>query len=156
MKRRNLTPKQNSENIKFVFNGFNSVIFRESSPVDEFYFEKCQPTDDCTESVSVVDPIIILFNQQRIENMGSHAAQSFLDSLAQKSDALSELRSKCSDEQLFSMIKSRHLQSPSEILAWSRYINQHVEEFNNELKAIVKQSSEEKESKQSSNSSNES
>ena len=71
MKRRNLTPAQNSANIHFNSElGVKSMILRAPSVVDEFYFEKTAPSDDTLESVSVVDPIIMLFNQQRIESMG--------------------------------------------------------------------------------------
>ena len=48
-----------------------------------------------------------------------------------------ELRSKCSDSDLMTMIKSRHLQSPCEILSWCKYMKDNVDVFNNELKQFV-------------------
>lgn len=119
--------------------GIAHSVMREPSVVDEFYFESHKPSDDCIESVSVVDPIIMLFNQQRLNNMGSASAQAFLDSLAPKSDSLSELRKKCTDEQLVTMIKSKYLQSPAEILAWCRYMDSNVKEFNAELQKLVEE-----------------
>lgn len=134
MKRRNLTPQENSANIEFnVELGAAHCVLREESVVDEFYFESHKPSDDCCESVSFVDPIIMLFNQERLDNMGSTAAKAFLDSLTPKSNSLSELRKQCSDDDLMKMIKSRHLQSPAEILHWCRYIEDNIEEFNNEV-----------------------
>lgn len=109
---------------------------RELSVVDEFYAES-MINDDGSESVSFSDPIYVLFNQQRLANMGATAAQSFLDSLMPKSDALRELRSKCSDDDLMAMMKSRHLQSPAEILAWCRFMQSNVDKFNSEVKALV-------------------
>lgn len=136
-KRNKISLSDNSKNITFNKNlGLRHQIMREPSVVDEFYFENCQPSDDSLESVSVVDPIIILLNQERIDNMGTTAAKTFLDSLSPKSNALSELRSKVSDDDLMSMIKSRHLQSPSEILAWCRYIKENVDAFNSEIAKI--------------------
>lgn len=139
MKKRNFATR--SERLKDVsFNpntGLKHSILRTASVVDEFYFEKCSPSDDTMDSVSVCDPIIVLFNQQRLDDMGVTAAKSFLDSLAPKSNSLSELRSKCSDEDLMSMVKSRHLQSPAEILSWCRYMQNNIDKFNSEVQKIV-------------------
>lgn len=145
MKRVYITPKQNAENISFNEEvGLKHCILREASVVDEFYNEPTTPSDDVMESVSVCDPIIILFNQQRLDNMGTTAAKAFIDSLVPKSNELSELRKKCSDEDLMSMVKSRHLQSPAEILAWCRYMNENVEMFNSEVANLVAQKEAEK------------
>ena len=117
--------------------GIRHSVLREPSVVDEFYFEKHRPSDDCMESFSVVDPIIILFNQDRIENMGVTAAKQFLDSLQPKSNSLAELRKNCSDEDLVSMIKSKYLQSPAEILAWCRYMKENINTFNSEVQKLA-------------------
>lgn len=137
-RRKFITASENAkQNAHFNHNvGVEHVIQREPSVVDEFYFDKTF-NEDGTESYSVVDPIIVLFNQQRLNDLGSTAAKAFIDSFAKQSDALSELRKKCSDDDLMSMMKSRHLQSPSEILMWCRYMHQNVETFNSEVKKIV-------------------
>lgn len=138
--------KRHSKKLSEIFNenftpctkcGISHSVLREPSVVDEFYFETHKAADDNIESVSVVDPIIMLFNQQRLESMGSTAAKAFLDSLAPKSDSLGELRKNCSDEQLVSMIKSKYLQSPAEILSWCRYMEQNITEFNSEVQKLV-------------------
>lgn len=137
-KRRNLTPKDNAVAFEKTSDvGLRQVILREPSVVDEFYFEECRPSDDSQPSFSVVDPIIVLFNQQRLDNMGVTAAKAFIDSLVPKSNALAELRQKCSDEDLMSMVKSRHLQAPAEILSWCRYMQQNIDTFNSEVQKLV-------------------
>ena len=55
----------------------------------------------------------------------------------QKTSALDELRKQCSDADLLSTLKSRHLQSPAELLAWSRYMSSNLDKFNNEVKAVL-------------------
>lgn len=117
--------------------GLLHSVVREPSIVDEFYFEKHKPSDDCMESYSVVDPIIMLFNQKRIENMGVTAAKQFLDSLQPKSDSLAELRKNCSDEDLVTMIKSKYLQSPAEVLAWCRFMKSNIDTFNSEVQKLL-------------------
>lgn len=135
MKRRILTPQENAKNMPYPSDecGLHHTILRQPSIIDEFYFEKCNPSDCSKPSVSVVDPIIMLFNQERLTNMGASAAKQFLDSLQPRSNALAELRQQCSDEDLMKMVKSRHLQSPAEILMWCQYIEQNIDEFNSEV-----------------------
>lgn len=138
MKRLLFPRSDNQVNLTFNPNvGLTHCILREQSIVDEFYFEQMSPSDDSSVSFSVVDPIYILFNQTRIENMGVSAAKAFLDSLVPQSNSLSELRSKVSDDDLMCMIKSRHLQAPCEILAWCRYMNSNVEKLNSELAELA-------------------
>lgn len=144
MERRFVNPEENNAFLDGTCD-LRHTALRETSVVDEFYSEKMM-NDDGTESVSFSDPIYILFNQQRLNSLGSTAAQSFLDSLQPKSDALAELRKKCSDEDLMQMVKSRHLQSPAEILAWCRYMEQNVDAFNKEVQSLVEaQAQQEKE-----------
>lgn len=151
-KRRNITPAENAEKVNFNEKlGVRHTIVREPSVVDEFYLEKVAPSDDDKEAVCIVDPIHILFNQQRLDNIGVTAAKSFLDSLAPKSDSLAELRSRCSDDDLLSMIKSRHLQSPAEILYWCRYMQQNLKDFDSEVAKLLAQQQAEQQEKDKQN-----
>lgn len=129
-----------SKKIGFTLEGvsFNNVVVREQSPIDEFYFVKTKSSDDGKECISFTDPIRMLFNQQRLSSLGSTAVQAWLDSLAQcKNDSLAEIRSKCSDEDLISLIKSRHIQHPCEIMAYLEECNRNMETFNNEVQELV-------------------
>lgn len=135
--RRIISIQANAKRIEFDQNStLKNTILRECDVCDEFYHEIITNSDK-SESVSIVDPIYILFNQERLNQLGTGAAQKLLDSLQPKSDALAELRSKCSDEDLMKMMKSRHLQSPAEILAWCRYMQANVDNFNSEVKALI-------------------
>lgn len=133
-----ITTSLNKDNI--VFNesiAIKQTILREPSLTDDFYFEECDAANDRINSTSFIDPIYMLFNQQRLNNLGQLGIEKFLESFSQKEDSLRELRSKCSDEQLASMIKSKYLQSASEITAWCRYMQSHVDEFNSEVKKLM-------------------
>lgn len=79
--------------------------------------------DKKCEAVSHVDDIYMLFNQQRLLHAGTDTINAWLNTLTPRSDALAELRKKCTDEQLLHILKSRYIQSPSELLAWSEYLN---------------------------------
>lgn len=74
--------------------------------------------------------IYLLFNQKRISSTTITALLDYLTSMSSPaSDALSSLRSKVSDEQLLSLCKSRYIQTPSELLAWSTYLEQNYSQL---------------------------
>lgn len=79
--------------------------------------------DQKKEAVSYVNDIYLLFNQKRLLSAaGADTINAWLNTLIPRSDALSQLREKCTDEQLMQLCKSRYIQSPSELLAWSDYL----------------------------------
>ena len=113
-----------------------TVVLRSPSMVDDFYHTEIKYPDD-SSAIFIDDPIYMLFNQERLNReLGSTAVKMWLDSLVSSSDHLSELRSKCSDNELMYMIKSRHIQSPSELKSWLDYMSENVEKFNSELASI--------------------
>lgn len=80
-------------------------------------------------NIRVTSDVMLLFNQERLDRLGQHNVKEFLEALSPKSDALRELRSKVSDDDLVSMCKSKYIQSASELLSWSTYLNNHYEEI---------------------------
>lgn len=123
-----------------IKNSLATSIVRTPSLVDEFYTETIGTNDDKKPIVRFVDPIYMLFNQDRLSHLGAENVQLWLDSLISSGNhEIDELKSKCSDEQLTQMIKSRHLQSPSEILSWCRYMNDNIKEFNEEVQRFAQQ-----------------
>lgn len=153
-KRKHLTAQDNEKNMQY---NQSAVLYHsesyQPSPVDEFYTEETFCASSKETCIHHVDPIIMLFNQQRLDNLGSMTAKQFLDSLQQQASPLEELRKKCSDDDLLKMIKSKYLQTPSEIMAYCRYIESNVDAFNKDVQAIVEQQQmEEKQDLETSNS----
>lgn len=114
---------------------------RESSTVDSFYKVNDVSSDDGEKCVHFADPIYIIFNDERLKQMGADSALKYIESLTQnmKSNPLTDLRKQCSDEDLLSTIKSRHFQSPSEILNWTRYMSNNLDEFNKAVESAKAQ-----------------
>lgn len=140
MKRRTLFRFQNKIGFNFEGLTFKNIVVRESNPIDQFYFEKTIASDDSRECVAFTDPIRMLFNQERINKLGTMAVQQWLESLKNlKKDPLAELRAKCTDEDLCALIKSRHIQQPSEIMAYVEYCKNNMDVFNSEVQKIVAQ-----------------
>lgn len=94
--------------------------FRESSPVDQFMFQELEV--DGKPSVRLTSDIYMLFNQHRLDRMSRESLLSYFDSIQVRDPKFTEIRSKLGDEQLMSFVKSRFIQSPSELMAWSQYL----------------------------------
>lgn len=95
---------------------------REKNPVENFYIQKHKSKFGSCESVSIVDDVYMLFNQQRLDRMTNAALSQWLQNTSRTDSQLAQLRSKMTDAQLGSFIKSRYIQSRSELLAWSGYL----------------------------------
>lgn len=118
-------------------------ISLEIDPIEQFRFE----TETFGDSVSYrlrSDVSMLLHAADLAKRAGVSTAQRFLDSKRPRSSSLQEQLDKLnpSDDELLSMVKSRHLQHPSEILAWVDSINELAEDMKSEaLKQIAENES---------------
>lgn len=94
--------------------------FREESPVDQFRFQEIEI--DGEKSVRLTSDICMLFNQDRLDKLSKQSLLDYFDQLSISQPQFSELRSKLTDDQLMSFVKSRFIQSKSELMAWSQYL----------------------------------
>lgn len=101
--------------------------FLENSPVNEFCFERLELNGE--EVVTLTSDIYMLFNQQRLDRMSKDRLLAYFENLSVTDPKMSELRSKLSDDQLCSFVKSRFIQSPSELMAWSQYLMSSQDEM---------------------------
>lgn len=101
--------------------------FLENSPVNEFCFERLDKNG--TEVVTLTSDIYMLFNQQRLDRMSKDRLLAYFENLSVNEPKMSELRSKLTDDQLCSFVKSRFIQSPSELMAWSQYLMSSQDEM---------------------------
>ena len=101
--------------------------FLEKSPVNEFMFQEVEVSGKNT--LRVTSDIYMLFNQQRLDRMSKERLVSYFESLSVNEPKMRELRSKLSDEQLCSFVKSRFIQSPSELMSWSQYLMSSQDEM---------------------------
>lgn len=101
--------------------------FLEKSPVNEFMFQEVEVSGKNT--LRVTSDIYMLFNQQRLDRMSKERLISYFESLSVNEPKLRDLRSKLSDDQLCSFVKSRFIQSPSELMAWSQYLMSSQDEM---------------------------
>lgn len=94
--------------------------FREESPVDDFSFQELEVNGEKT--VRLTSDIYMLFNQQRLDRLSRENLLKHFDSMSVSDPQFTKLRGKLGDDQLISFVKSRYIQSPSELMSWSQYL----------------------------------
>lgn len=96
-------------------------IVLEELPTEPFRFEKIGTEEN--EAIRVrSDVSMLLHAADMAKKYGSGFVQSMIDMRRPKSSALQSQMDQMSDAQILDTIKSRHLQSPSELIAWSEYL----------------------------------
>lgn len=85
--------------------------------------------DDVLDVTAVNNDIYLLLNQNRLSALGEDNVKKILDSIASQSSSMSELRKSVSDSDLLSFCKSRYIQTPSELRAWSNYLNTEMSDL---------------------------
>ena len=104
------------------------------SQIDDFLIQKLKAPNDTCDSVRLTSDIYMLFNQQRLDRMTQQALIQYFDDMQVREPKLAALRSKLTDEQLCQFVKSRYIQSPSELMAWSSYL---MSNFDSEMLAAA-------------------
>lgn len=112
--------------------------FKEKTPVDQFIKQEIEV--DGFPSVRFTSDIYMLFNQQRLDRLSRESLLSYFDSIVVSEPKFGDLRSKLGDDQLISFVKSRFIQSQSELMAWSSYLMSSSDAAIAELAALQEQS----------------
>lgn len=123
-----------------IYTDFDIVHSVPVSPsiVDPLCVDVTRNEDGSVASVAYSSDIALLFNQKRLEDtLGRDGLKKFFDDMASRSPALTQLRQKISDDDLAAMCKSRYLQSASEILSWSNYLNDNYQHLMEVVKSRV-------------------
>ena len=109
----------------FQPNNVNSAVlsgseFVEPSPLHDFLFQEIECAK--RKSIRITSDIYMLFNQQRLDKLTRAKLVEYFDSLSVSEPKMSDLRKQMTDDQLCSFVKSRFIQTPSELMAWSQYL----------------------------------
>lgn len=111
-------------------------IVLEELPTEPFRFEK-----NGTENNEYVrirsDVSMLLHAADMAKKYGSGFVQSMIDMRRPKSSAIQSQMDQMSDAQILDTVKSRHLQSPSELIAWSEYLTDQAKVIENEAERIA-------------------
>lgn len=122
--------------------------FYNPSAIDSFLHYEHKAPFARRKSIRMTSDIYMLFNQQRLDRMTQTALIDHFNSMAATSPSLSALKSRLTDNQLLALVKSRYVQSPSELLNWSRYLNTLAD---SELQKIVQAAQQQQQQQQQQN-----
>lgn len=111
-------------------------IVLEELPTEQFRFE--QNGTEGNEYVRIrSDVSMLLHAADMAKKYGPGFVQSMIDMRRPRSSALQAQMDQMSDAQILDTVKSRHLQSPSELIAWSEYLMQQAKEIEQEAERIA-------------------
>ena len=111
-------------------------IVLEELPTESFRFEKNGTEEN--EYIRIrSDVSMLLHAADMAKKYGSNFVQSMIDTRRPKSSAVQFQMDQMSDAQILNTIKSRHLQSPSELIAWSEYLMEQAKEVEQEAERIA-------------------
>ena len=103
------------------------------SVVSEFTHRELITPDNQTVEVYNND-IYLLFHQEKlVEDLGLDTVGRWVKSLRSENVGLGDF----TDEQLFQFVKSRHIQSASELSQWSEYLSQAFVDTKGEITELV-------------------
>ena len=111
-------------------------IVLEELPTEPFRFEKVGTDED--EFIRIrSDVSMLLHAADMAKKYGAGFVQSMIDVRRPKSSALQSQMDQMSDAQILDTIKSRHLQSPSELIAWSEYLVEQAKDVEQEAERLA-------------------
>lgn len=95
------------------------------SPLDDFMFQPHDVDIKGNTSVSLCRDIALVLDQKKAASYGLDAAINEMLSRVRQAP-LSDSYAGLSDDDLISVIKSRYIQSPSELLQWSEWLENNL------------------------------
>lgn len=116
-----------------------SIDVRHAVVRDRVPYEPLLTMDYPDGSCRFLSDVDLLFNQERLDRMSLAALKQKLDeNISAGDNGLSEIRKNIKDEDLQKFIKSRYIQSLSELRQWSHYLTtQYANEVGNIRAAAV-------------------
>nr|DAF67566.1 MAG TPA: hypothetical protein [Microviridae sp.] len=111
-------------------------IVLEELPTEPFRFERVGTEEN--EAVRIRSDISMLLHAADMsKKYGPGFVQSMVNMRRPKSSSIQSEMDLMSDAQILDTIKSRHLQSPSELISWSEYLIDQAKSIEDEASRIV-------------------
>lgn len=114
--------------------GYSQMEFRESSPIDGLNIIEHEGEDGV--SYSIISDVSLLFDQKRLNStLGPDTVRVWLNSLGDSASAL--IPKNMTDDQLFSAVKSRHIQGLSDLRAWNDEMLREAMSIEDQAKDLI-------------------
>lgn len=111
---------------------------RVKSVVEPLYMETTECVHGKCPAVHYGNDIALVLNQKRLDRMTLQGFSDYLNQSQVNDDPLRQIRSQMTDEQLMKFVKSRYIQSPSELKSWYSYLHTTMcNEINNYNQTVI-------------------
>lgn len=111
-------------------------VVLEELPTEQFRFEKGGVEEN--EYIRIrSDVSMLLHASDMAKKYGANFVQSMINMRRPKSSSIQSQMDQMSDAQILDTIKSRHLQSPSELIAWSEYLMDQAKDLEREAERLA-------------------
>ena len=111
-------------------------IVLEELPTEPFRFEKIGTEDN--EAIRIrSDVSMLLHASDMAKKYGSGFVQSMIDMRRPKTTGIQLQIDEMPDAQILNTVKSRHLQSPSELIAWSEHLMEQAKTIKQEAERLA-------------------
>lgn len=137
------------EYIEYTFNGFFDVAHTKVPVQDKLM--QLSTFKDKDGSITISSDISLIFNQQRLEN--KLTAGELREYIQRYTPNRSVYTAQLDDETLLTTLKSRHIQSLSEVRSWAEYCMENFDSLIKEAEEKARVAAEEQSAAQASPSS---
>lgn len=110
-------------------------VVLEELPTERFRFEK-NGTEESEYIRIRSDVSMLLHAADMAKKYGANFVQSMIDMRRPKSSSIQSQMDQMSEIQILDTIKSRHLQSPSELIAWSEHLMDQAKKIKEEVERL--------------------
>lgn len=111
-------------------------VVLEELPTEQFRFEKSGVEEN--EYIRIrSDVSMLLHAADMAKKYGPGFVQSMIDMRRPRSSSIQTQMDQMSDAQILDTVKSRHLQSPSELIAWSEYLVDQAKTIEQEAERLA-------------------
>lgn len=111
-------------------------IVLEELPTEQFRFERNGIEGE--EYIRIRSDVSMLLHAADMsKKYGSNFVQAMIDTHRPKSSSIQTQMDQLSDDQILDTVKSRHLQSPSELLSWSEYLLSQAKDVEQEAERLA-------------------
>lgn len=97
---------------------------RSQTVVEPMYRELSDCVHSKDKAVHYGNDIALILNQKRLDRMSLQGFTDYLNQTQVNDDPLRNIRARMSDADLLKFVKSRYIQSPSELKSWYGYLHQ--------------------------------
>lgn len=119
--------KRNSNYIERDITRDTEIVGKDVVLYPENQLEPILVKSDFGDCLVMTSDLYDLFNQQRIANFGVDVVRDFIARNYPLSSSVSEQISKMSDDEIMNSIKPRNIQSYSELMLWSKYLQRQID-----------------------------